>query len=452
MRQSRYEMMTQRPVHSLILSLCVPTVASMMVTNLYNLVDTYYVDRLGISAGGAVGVVFSLMAVIQAVGFMLGHGSGTSVSFALGQKEAERATTYASTGFFLALACGSVICAAGLWQLSRLMRLLGSTHSILPYARDYGCWILLAAPLMAASCVLNVVLRYEGKALFAMYGLGVGALLNMAGDPFFMFYLGLGIRGAGISTALSQMVSFGVLLVPFLTGRTQCRLTLRAVLMRADVLPRILKNGLPSLMRQGLMSVSSMLFNHRAALYGDAAVAAVSIVMRINAFLLSLIIGIGQGMQPVTGFNRSAGYNRRVKEAFAFTTFLGECIVAVLALACFFGSDRILVHFTPEESILVIARPMLKIQSVTLLLGPLTVYANQLLQSVGESWYATCLSALRSGLCLVPVLLVLSGNWGLSGIQVAQPIADGITFLISMPILRAFLRRMAQEPENRSDG
>ena len=138
MRQSRYEMMTQRPVHSLILSLCVPTVASMMVTNLYNLVDTYYVDRLGISAGGAVGVVFSLMAVIQAVGFMLGHGSGTLVSFALGQKEAERATTYASTGFFLALACGSVICAAGLWQLSRLMRLLGSTHSILPYARDYG--------------------------------------------------------------------------------------------------------------------------------------------------------------------------------------------------------------------------------------------------------------------------------------------------------------------------
>ncbi|WP_243009098.1 MATE family efflux transporter [Clostridium sp. AM58-1XD] len=355
MDDQKYREMTEAPVYGLILKLCGPTIVSMLITNLYNLVDTFFVSRLGTSAGGAAGVVFNLMAIIQAVGFMLGQGSGSNVSRFLGSRQTEEASRFASTGFFLALWGGGALGIVGICFLTPFMRLLGSTETILPYARTYGFYILLAAPFMASSCVLNNLLRYEGRAALAMRGLSAGAVLNMAGDPLLMYGFHMGMAGAGISTAVSQAVSFTILISMFLKGRTQCCLSVKKVSRSRKEILQILKNGMPSLTRQGLTSISGMAVNHQAAVFGDAAVAAISIVNRICGLISSIMIGIGQGMQPAAGFNYGAKKYRRVRNSFYFTVILGECALSSFAMAGFWGADMILHKFSTDIRVLDIA-------------------------------------------------------------------------------------------------
>ena len=218
--KAQYIKMTERPIGPLIGSLAVPTIVSMMVTAIYNMADTFFVSKLGTSASGAVGIVFSLMAIIQAVGFTVGMGSGTWNSRLLGQKKTEEASSVASSGLSLAVIIGLALSIVGLSNLDGLMRILGASSTILPYARDYARFILLAAPIMSASFVLNNILRAEGKAKFAMIGIGTGGMLNIALDPLFIFAFELGIAGAAIATAVSQCVSFLILLTVFLRGKT----------------------------------------------------------------------------------------------------------------------------------------------------------------------------------------------------------------------------------------
>lgn len=445
MAMTQYETMTQTPVSKLVLRLCGPTIVSMLTTNLYNLADTYFVSQMGISASGAIGIVFSLMSIIQAVGFMLGQGSGVNVSRLLGQRRPEDASRFASTGFFLALVGGGALTVGGLIFLTPLIRFLGSTETILPWARSYGMYILLAAPLMASSCVLNNLLRYEGWALLAMCGLGFGAFLNIVLDPLFIFVMGMGIDGAGLATALSQCVSFSILLYMFLSGKAQCRLSVCRVTRSPDELLHILKNGMPSLARQGLNSVSTMLINRQANLYGDVAVAAISIVLRICNFLTSLMIGIGQGMQPVVGFNYSAGKYKRVRKAFRFTALLGEAALGSLAVICFFFTDAILICFKLEAEALEMAAWTFRLQSLGLLFRPLAGCANMLFQSIGFSGRATVLSALRSGLLLIPLLYLLTYFWNLDGLLAIQAISDVLTFLITLPLLAGFFLKLPKE-------
>lgn len=448
MAVTQYEMMTQTPVPRLVLRLCGPTIVSMLTTNLYNMADTYFVSQMGISASGAIGIVFSLMSIIQAIGFMLGQGSGVSVSRLLGQRRPEDASRFASAGFFLALTGGGVLALAGLSCLTPLIRFLGSTETILPWARSYGRYILAAAPLMASSCVLNNLLRYEGQALLAMCGLGFGAFLNIVLDPLFIFGLGMGMDGAGLATALSQCVSFSILLYMILSGRTQCRLSLRRIACSRDELLQIFKNGMPSMARQGLNSVSTMLINRQANLYGDIAVAAISIVLRICNFLTSLMIGIGQGMQPVAGFNYSVGKYKRVRQAFRFTALLGEAALGSLAIICFFFTDAILIHFKLEASALEMAAWTFRLQSLGLLFRPLAGCANMLFQSIGLSGRATVLSALRSGLLLIPLLYFMTYFWGIDGLLAVQAVSDVLTFIISLPLLIGFFLKLPQEAES----
>ena len=295
----QYHKMTETPIPRLILSLAAPTILSMLITSIYNLADTFFVGRISTSASGAVGVVSSLMAIIQALGFMLGHGSGTIISRRLGSQDTHAATRFASTSFFTALAFGVVLAVVGLATLPRFMMLLGSTDTILPHASAYARPILFAAPLMMSSLVMNNILRYEGKANLAMVGLVTGGLLNIALDPLFMFALGLGTAGAGIATALSQTISFGILLYMFLRGKTVSQFRLSAVTREPREFLQILAGGAPSFGRQGLNSIGGMLLNIAARSYGDAAVAGMSIVSRIFMFILSVAIGVGQGLQPV---------------------------------------------------------------------------------------------------------------------------------------------------------
>ena len=294
-----YIKMTETPVSRLIVSLGIPTTISMLVTSFYNMADTFFVGRIDTSASGAVGVVFGLMAIIQAFGFMFGHGAGSIIARKLGQRKQEDASVTASTSFACSLIAGLMIMVFGLLFVDPLMRLLGSTETILPYSRTYGTYILIAAPIMTGSCVLNNILRYEGRAMFAMVGLTTGGMLNIFGDWLLMTKFSMGMDGAGISTACSQCVSFFLLFYMFLSGKTQSKLSVRKCSWKINAIMNIVKTGFPSMMRQGLSSISTMILNGYAGAYTDAAVAAMSIVNRICFFIFAVGLGLGQGFQPV---------------------------------------------------------------------------------------------------------------------------------------------------------
>ena len=311
-QQAQYIKMTQTPIPKLVMGLAVPTILSMLITSIYNLADTFFVGQISTSASGAVGVVSSLMAVIQAIGFMLGHGAGSVISRSLGSGDAHTASRFASTSFFTAVGAGAVLAVGGVAGLTPLMRLLGSTETILPHARAYALYILLAAPFMMSSLVMNNILRYEGKASFAMVGLVTGGILNMVLDPVFIFGFGMGTGGAGLATGLSQVVSFFILLSMYLRGKTVSKLALRNYTRQGRDIVTILTTGMPSFGRQGLASFASMMLNVAARAYGDAAVAAMSIVSRIFQFLMSVALGVGQGFQPVASYNYGAQKFHRV--------------------------------------------------------------------------------------------------------------------------------------------
>ncbi len=445
--QSQYKKMTETPVPKLILSLAAPTILSMLITSIYNLADTFFVGQISTSASGAVGVVSSMMAIIQALGFMLGHGAGSIVSRRLGSQDTEGATRFVSTSFFSAVFLGAVCAVAGLCNLRRLMLLLGSTDTILPHACAYSRPILIAAPLMMSSLVLNNTLRYEGKASLAMVGLVTGGVLNMALDPLFMFGLGLGTAGAGIATALSQSISFCILLSMFLRGKTVSKLRITAFTHDPHEFAQILLAGAPSFGRQGLNSVGSMLLNIAARGYGDAAVAGMSIVSRIFVFMLSVAIGVGQGMQPVAAFNYGAHRYRRVRAAAIFTMEAAFCLICVLSGLCWFNGTTLIQLFRDDPAVTAIALPAFRYQCIAMLLEPVIIVTNMLFQSTGKSLRATLLACSRQGICFIPLILTLPNLLGITGIELCQPIADVLTFALSLPFLLHFLNQLAHMPE-----
>lgn len=443
--QNQFDRMTRTPVAKLVLRLSVPTIISMLVTNIYNLVDTAFVGQLGTSASGAVGVVFGFMAIIQAVGFMFGQGAGSLIARELGKKDVADASVTASTGFFCAMGMGLLSALICFWQLDPLIRLLGSTETIVPYAKAYISYILIAAPFMTSSFVLNNILRYEGKASLGMIGLLAGAVLNMAGDPLFMFVLHMGIAGAGLSTALSQIVSFCILLSIFLRGRTSTRLSLRAVSLRPVLLGDILATGLPSLLRQGLNSLTTILLNDCAGVYGDEAIAAMSIVSRIGFFVFSVALGVGQGFQPVGGFNYGAGKYGRVRRAFWFTFALAEGLMAVAAVAVFLSSNELIGLFRDDQAVIEIGTRALRLQCGALFFLPICMVTEMLYQSTGHKLGAAALSSMRSGIIFIPALLILSRWRGLAGIQEAQPLAYVLAFFPALWLMLRFFKEMPEE-------
>lgn len=438
----QFQKMTQTPIPRLVVQLGIPTTISMLVTSVYNMADTYFVGQYGTSASGAIGVVFGLMAVIQAFGFMCGQGAGSIASRALGAKDGERASRIVSSGFFAALFAGFLIMVFGLIFLTPFMRLLGSTETILPYAKNYAVFILLAAPFMCSSCVLNNVLRFEGQAAFAMVGLASGGLLNIFGDWLLMSCFRLGVTGAGISTALSQCISFSILLSMYLRGKTSSRLSYRFISKKLGDFWLIGKTGFPSLVRQGLTSVATMLLNGRAGLYGDEAVAAMSIVNRICFFTFATALGIGQGFQPVCAFNYGAKEYKRVRQAFFFTVMVGEAFLGTVALVGMQISEPLVALFRDDPKVVEIGAVALTVQFGGQLFQPLAVCANMLFQSIGKTGIATLLSMLRSGLFFLPVLLIMSSFLGLTGVQYAQAIADVLTFFAALPFAIWFVRKL----------
>ena len=442
---SQFDKMTKTPVSRLIIKLSIPAIISMMVTNVYNLVDTAFVGQLGNSASGAVGIVFGFMAVLQAIGFMFGNGSGSIISRLLGAKNTEQASKIASTGFFFTLLFGAVVAIISAFVLKPLVMLLGSTETISPYAQTYISYILVAAPFITASFTMNNLLRYEGKATLGMIGLIVGAVLNIAGDPILMFGLNMGIAGAGLSTCISQIIGFFVLLSMFLLHKTQCRLSVKLIVPK--FLPEIIGTGLPSLLRQGLNSLSTVVLNNCAAVYGDAAVAAMSIVSRVIFFTFSFALGVGQGFQPVCGFNYGAKKYDRLKTAFYFSVMLAEIIVVVMSVGLILFPGEIVRIFRDDNTVMEIGSRALVLQGIAQLFLPFCMITEMALQSVGKKLGASVLSTLRNGLFFIPLLLILSNVRGLSGIQEAQPLAVTLAVIPSAILAVRFFRELPKNTE-----
>ena len=434
--EKKYKMMVETPVNKLIPRLAVPTIISMLITSIYNMADTFFVSQLSTSASGAVGVNFSLMAMIQAIGFTLGMGSGNYMSRMLGAKEQDRAQRACSTAVYTAFFFGLLLAVFGIWNIDSLVRALGATETIAPYARDYGKYILIAAPYMTVSFVFNNHLRSQGNAALSMLGITAGGVLNVILDPVLIFGFEMGISGAAIATIFSQFVSFLILLTLVIRSGNVLKPHPKFFTMKGWVYKEILSAGMPTLGRQGLASVASVLLNVAASGFGDAAVAAMSIVTRIMMFINSALIGFGQGFQPVCGFNFGAKRYGRVLEAYYFCRRVAFVFLLVMAVVMFAVSTPIMRLFRREDAEVVrIGALALKMQCVLLPIQSFTIIGNMLTQSIGYSFRATLTAIGKQGLFFIPAILILPGIYGVLGLQLAQPVADLLTFVLTQVIV-----------------
>ena len=433
-QEEKYKTMTEKPVSSLICRLAVPTIISMLVTSFYNMADTFFVARIGTSATAAVGVSFALMAIIQAFGFFCGHGSGNYISRKMGQHRFDEAQQMAATGFFTALALGTVIFLLGEILIDPLCRI--------PYARQYLRLILIGAPYMTASLVLNNQLRFQGSAFYAMIGIASGAVLNIALDPLFIFVFDMGVSGAALATIISQFVGF-VLLLKGTTQGGNLRIRLRNVTFSKYYYSQIINGGMPSLCRQGLGSVATICLNLMAGPYGDAAIAAMSVVGRVMNLAASVVTGFGQGFQPVCGFNYGAFLYDRVKEGFWFCVKVATVILIVLSAAGYLLAPQVIQLFSKNDpQVIAIGTQALRWQCLTFPLCGWITICNMMLQTIGKSFRASLLAMSRQGLFFIPAVLLLPALIGIQGVEIAQPIADVCSFVLAIPLQLSVLHEM----------
>ena len=439
---SQFDKMINEPVSKLIAKLAVPTVISMLVTSIYNMADTFFVSQINTQASAAVGIVFPIMSIIQACGFTLGMGAGSLVSVRLGQKRNDEANQIASTAFFTAIAIGALITIFGNIFSNQFLALVGASETILPYAHDYARYIFWGAPVMCASFVLNNVLRSEGKAFFSMIALTSGGFINITLDPFFIYGLGMGIRGAAVATIVSQTIAFVILLSWFLRGKAVCRMSIKFFRFTVDVLGKIVTTGLPSLARQSLASIATILLNTTAGAYGDSAVAATSITTKIVMFVASIMIGIGQGFSPVSGYNYGAKRYDRVKKAYRFLVGSGMAIMTCFALVIFIFAPQIMHGFIKDEAAVAVGVVALRWQIAFIPFHPLIVGTNMLMQSTRHIKAATFLSMNRQGVYFIPAILILPRLFGLRGVETSQAAADILSAITAIPYLIHMFRKL----------
>lgn len=443
--QDKHKMMTTAPIPKLVTSLAIPTIISMLVTSFYVMADTYFVGQINTQSTAAVGISFSIMAIIQAFGFFFGHGSGNYISRKLGAKDYANAEKMASTGFFYAFSFGLLIAIIGNIFLTPICILLGSTETILPYAEKYLGIILLGAPFMASSLVLNNQMRFQGNAVYAMIGIIIGAVINIGLDPLLIFVLDMGVSGAALSTIISQFCSFMVLMYMDSKG-TNIKIRFRNFTPSFAYLKEITYGGIPSLSRQGLVSLSTIMLNVAAGRYGDAAIAGMSIVTRICMFINSFVIGFGQGFQPVCGFNYGAGLYKRVREGFYFCVKTGVIFLTVCSIIGYLYAPEIVSWFRKDDtSVIEIGAAALRWQLITLPLGTWVILCNMLLQTIRIPGRALVLSSARQGLFFIPLIFILPHMLGLLGVEMCQAVSDFCSFILAFPLTVPVLKRLRED-------
>ena len=429
----QFDKMVNTPIKKLVLSLGIPTIISMLITSVYNIADTFFVSQLGTSASGAVSVIFPLMAIIQAIGFTLGMGGGSVISSLLGEKRDEEAQVVGSSAFYSAIILGLVITVFSLLFMDPLLKLLGSTDTALEYARDYALYIVLGAPIMTGSFVLNNLLRSEGKSKLAMIGLTAGGLLNIVLDPLFIFSLDMGISGAAVATLLSQLTSFIILLSMFVFKKSIITLSIFKISRSFNVYSEVIKVGFPSMCRQGLASIATILLNNQAKLYGgDPALSAMGITSKIFMVIFSISLGIGQGYQPVCGYNYYSKRFDRVKEAMWFTLIVMLITMSVLSIFFFVFSTQVMEVFRDDQEVIKIGSKALKFQCAIMPFLSINTICNMTYQSTKQKFKATILSCCRQGIFFIPLIIVLPMIFDINGVVSTQAAADLLTFVFSV--------------------
>lgn len=441
--RDNYEFLTQAPVSRVILTMAVPTIVSMLVTCFYVIVDTYFVGQLNTQSTAAVGIVFPLMSLIQAIGSFFGHGSGAYMSRELGARRTDNASSMATTGLFYALLTGILIAVVALLFLRPLSLVLGSTSTSLPFTEQYMAIILLGAPFQIASFTLNSQLRMQGNARYAMWGIISGALLNVVLDPILIFACGLQLRGAALATVIGQMVSVVVLLAMcHFRATTGVRLRLRFFSLHWHYVREIVYGGSPSLSRQGLASISVVLLNVAAAGYGDAAVAAMSIVSRVTMFVMAVIVGLGQGFQPFCGYCYGAAMYNRLRHGFWFTVRVGFVFLLCFSAFFFCFAEQTIAVFRDDAIVIAVGSTALRWHLAVYPLNAYIMACNMMLQTTRRPLRANVLSSARRGLVFIPFILILPHLFGLMGIAMCQAVCDVVTFIIAIPIVRSAFREM----------
>ena len=447
-KPDRFEYLTKTPVPRLIVRLAIPTIISMLVTAVYNTADTFFVGRIpenATQATAAVGLVFPLMAVIQAGGFFFGHGSGNYLSRMLGAGKKQEASEMASTGFALALIFGVAVAVLGNLFIRPLTGVLASrdvSAETVEMTMQYARIILIGAPFMMCQFVVNNQLRFQGSAVYAMIGLVSGAVINMFVDPLLILALRMGVRGAAIATVCGQIISFGILLFGSTRGEN-IRLSVKNVRINAHYILEIINGGAPSLLRQGLAAASTMLLNRAAGQFGaDAAIAGMSIVTRVMMLLASALIGFGQGYQPVCSFNYGANLKHRVREGYWFCVKWGTVFLTCIAVGCFIFAPQIVSLFRDDADVVAVGQAALRFQSCVLPLHAGIVMTNMMLQSMGRGLKASVTASARNGLFFIPAILILPRFFGLTGVEITQTVADVCTFALSVPFAASELRKM----------
>lgn len=441
--RDNYEFLTQAPVSRVILTMAVPTIVSMLVTCFYVIVDTYFVGQLNTQSTAAVGIVFPLMSLIQAIGSFFGHGSGAYMSRELGARRTDNASSMATTGLVYALLTGIVIAVVALLFLRPLSLVLGSTPTSLPFTEQYMAIILLGAPFQIASFTLNSQLRMQGNARYAMWGIISGALLNVVLDPILIFGCGLQLRGAAIATVIGQIVSVAVLLAMcHFRATAGVRLRPRFFSLHWHYVREIVYGGSPSLSRQGLASISVVLLNVAAAGYGDAAVAAMSIVSRVTMFVMAVIVGLGQGFQPFCGYCYGAALYNRLRHGFWFTVRVGFIFLLFFSAVFFCFAEQTIAVFRADAIVIAVGSTALRWHLAVYPLNAYIMAGNMMLQTTRRPLRANVLSSARRGLVFIPFILILPHLFGLMGIAMCQAVCDVVTFIIAIPIVRSAFREM----------
>lgn len=439
--QQQYIKMTATPIPKLLLLLSLPSIVSMIITSIYNTADAYFVSQLSTAASGAVGIVLPMMALTQGIGFTYAVGAGTQTAQLLGARKVDEANKFGSSAMAIAMISGLLITIIGQWQLDNLLRLFGATDTILPYAKDYARWILFGAPITISQFVLNLQLRFQGKNNLSMIGLMVGGILNIILDPIFIFVLELGIRGAALATIVSQTVSW-IILYWMVKNKSILELSLKSISRDVKIYGTIIGTGISSFLRQGLASISIILLNNAARPFGDEVIAAIVIVGRISMIMFSVMLGIGQGFQPIAGYNYGAKKYARVKQVWRFTYVAMTVLVAIVGAGIFVLAPQLVTAFRSDPMVVKTGSTMLRYISLSLISQPMLISTNMLLQTTGHIKASSFLASTRQGLFFIPLLLILPPMLGVPGIQISQPIADVLSAIAAIPFLVYFMKNL----------
>ena len=447
---AKYEEMTRQPIPRLVLRLAIPSMVSMVVTALYNVADAAFVGRLSTEATAGIGICFAYMTFIQAVGFFFGHGSGNHISRSLGARREDDASQMAAVGFFTPMIIGAVSALVGLALLPQLAVILGAPPDVVPYACQYLRYILVASPFMMTALTLNNQLRLQGNAMVGLVGLVSGAVLNIALDPLLIFVCDMGVRGAGLATAISQSIAWLLLFMG--THRSGCvAINLSNFRPTAHLYGEILAGGLPSLCRQGFNCAAAVMLNYAASRYAPAgqeasSVAAFAVVTRTMMFAFSLALGFNQGFQPVCGYNYGAKHYGRVRQSYLYALSVSSLILLVFATAGFIWADDIMLLFRSEDPDMVaIGARAMRWQCLSFPLIGLSTSTNMLFQNIRMTFRSTLLSIGRQGLFFIPAILVLPRLWGIHGVEMAQAVADACTFMLAIPFAVWISRKLKDE-------